>query len=266
MTIDARIGIIGGNGWLGSAIAKAAVSSGTVGPGRLTLSGRTDKRGAAEIADAQWTRDNRELVDNSDVVVLSVRPEQFPGVDIDASGKLVVSVMAGVSAQVIAEQTRATDIVRALPNAAAAIRRSFTPWFATQAVSDDGKRLVQSLFEACGEAAEVPLESHIDYCVAMTGSGAAFPALLAEALVAHAVEQGLPRSFAERAARGVVADASQLFAGEHGDTAEVVQGMIDYGGTTGAALQTMLDRGFNNTVAAGLEAASAKASALVQSA
>src|SRR5699024_3470103 len=109
MTIDARIGIIGGNGWLGSAIAKAAVASGTVAPDRLTLSGRSDKRGAADTPGAHWTRDNRELVDNSDVVVLSVRPEQFPGVDIDASGKLVVSVMAGVSAQVIAEQTRATE-------------------------------------------------------------------------------------------------------------------------------------------------------------
>ena len=38
MTIEARIGIIGGTGWLGSAIAQAAIASGAVDPTRLTLS------------------------------------------------------------------------------------------------------------------------------------------------------------------------------------------------------------------------------------
>jgi len=262
MTIEARIGIIGGTGWLGSAIAKAAIASGAVDPTRLTLSGRSDKRGAAEMPRVHWTRDNGDLVDRSDVVVLSVRPDQFPGVQIDARGKLVVSVMAGVPARAIAERTGTEEVVRAIPNAAAGIRRSFTPWYATPPVSMENKRLVQTLFEACGEAAEVPLEAHIDYCVGMTGSGAAFPALLAQAMIAHAVAQGLSPDFAQRAAKGVVAGASQLLAGEQGDPAQIVQAMIDYRGTTAAALQTMIDRGFTESVAAGLEAAAATAAAM----
>ena len=265
MTIEARIGIIGGNGWLGNAIARAAVVTGAVDPARLTLSGRSDNRGAVEIPGACWTKDNRELVDRSDVVVLSVRPDQFPGVRIDARGRLTVSVMAGVPAVAIAERTGADVVVRAMPNAAAAIRRSFTPWYATSPVSTASKRLVQTLFEACGEAAEVPLEDHIDYCVGMTGSGAAFPALLAQALIAHAVAQGLPRDFAERAAKGVVAGASQLLAGEEADPAQIVQAMIEYRGTTAAALQAMIDQGFTDSVAAGLEAAAAKAAAMASS-
>lgn len=262
MTIEARIGIIGGNGWLGNAIAQAAVASGAIRAERLTLSGRSELSAAAQIPGARWTRDNAELVENSDVVVLSVRPEQFSGVSINAGGKLVISVMAGVTAQTIAERTGATEIVRSIPNAAAAIRRSFTPWFATPPVTADNKALVQKLFDACGEGAEVPQESHIDYCVAMTGSGAAFPALLTEALAMHAAGQGLPRDFAARAAKGVVVGASELFAGDDADTAAIVQEMIDYRGTTAAALQTMIDQGFNKAVAAGIEAATAKAEAL----
>lgn len=262
MTIEARIGIVGGNGWLGNAIAQAAVATGAVDPARLTLSGRSDSRGAAQIPGAHRTKDNGELVDRSDVVVLSVRPDQFAGVDIAARGKLVVSVMAGVPARAVAERTGADEVVRAIPNAAAAIGRSFTPWYASPRVSAEGKRLVQALFEACGEAAEVSLETHIDYCVGMTGSGTAFPALLAQAMIAHAVAQGLPAAFAERAAKGVVAGASQLLAGEDGEPARIVQEMIDYRGTTAAALQAMLDRGFTGSVAAGLEAAAAKAAAM----
>ena len=131
MTIEARIGIIGGNGWLGSAIAEAAIASGSVDPTRLTLSGRSDNRGAANLPGVHWTKDNRDLVERSEVVVLSVCPDQFPGVHIDARGKLVVSVMAGVPARAIAERTGADEVVRSIPNAAASIRRSFTPWYAT---------------------------------------------------------------------------------------------------------------------------------------
>lgn len=265
MRTDARIGIIGGSGWLGNAIAQAAVASGLLEPGQLVLSGRSNLRRAAEIPGSRFTKDNAELVAQSDVVVLSVRPEHFSDVHIDTQGKLVISVMAGVPAQTIAERTGASQVVRSIPNAAAAIRRSFTPWFATASVSPENKKLVQALFEACGDAAEVPVESHIDYCVGMTGSGAAFPALLAEALVAHAVGQGLPNDFSRRAAKGVLAGASQLFAADGADTAEIVREMIDYRGTTAAALQAMLDSGFNEAVAVGLEAASKKAAALATS-
>lgn len=262
MTIDKRIGIIGGNGWLGNAIASAAVTSGTIAGERLILSGRSDKRGALPVPGAVHTRDNAELAAGADIIVLCVPPQDFPEVDIDATGKLVISVMAGVTAQAIAAKTGAREVVRAIPNAAAAIRQSFTPWYAVPGVSDASKQVVQELFDSCGEGAEVPEEAHIDYCVGMTGSGAAFPALLAEALVAHATSQGLPASFAQRAAKGVVAGASQLFAASDADTAAIVQGMIDYRGTTAAALQTMLDNGFDRAVALGLSAASAKAAAL----
>ncbi|MBV9563757.1 MAG: NAD(P)-binding domain-containing protein, partial [Bradyrhizobium sp.] len=204
MVISARIGIIGGNGWLGNAIAAAAVASGVVDPRALTLSGRSDSRGAVAIPGAHWTKDNAELVRRSDVVVLSVRPEQFPAVAIDAVGKLVVSVMAAVPAHAIAARTGADRIVRALPNAAASVGKSFTPFFATASVSSEERRVVRALFASCGDADEVPQESHIDYCVGLTGSGAAFPALMAQAMIEHAVARGLPLAFARRAAQGVL--------------------------------------------------------------
>jgi pyrroline-5-carboxylate reductase len=261
MLMNPRVGIVGGNGWLGNAMAAAVVASRFVEPSRLTLSGRSDNRGVADIPGAHWTKDNAELADRSDVIVLSVRPDQFPAVGVDARGKLVISVMAGVPARVIAERTGADQVVRSIPNAAAVIRKSFTPWFATPPVSPDSKRLVQALLETCSDACEVPQESHIDCCVGMTGSGAAFPALLAQAMIEHAIAQGLPPAFARRAAQGVLVHASQLLAASD-DPAPIVDAMIAYRGTTAAALQTMVDRGFKTAVTAGLEAAASKASAM----
>ena len=92
-----------------------------------------------------------------------------------------------------------------MPKAAPSIRRSFTAWDARTRASAENKPPSQAPFESGGEAAEVPLEAHIDDCGGMTGSGAAFPALLAQGMIAHAVAQGLPSAFAKRAAKGVVA-------------------------------------------------------------
>lgn len=185
---------------------------------------------------------------------------QFRDVHLDLSGKLVLSVMAGVSCDAIAARTQASRIIRSMPNAAAAIGQSFTPWFATPAVTAVDKAQAQAFLAASGDAVEVPAEGHIDFCVGLSGSGAAFPALLAEAMIAEAVAQGIPRAFAARAAKGVVCGASQLFKGaDVGETGAIVKEMIDYRGTTAAALQAMIDNGFNAAVAVGLRAALKKA-------
>ena len=67
--------------------------------------------------------------------------------------------------------------------------------------------------ETFDDAATVKREDHLDYCAGLTGSEAAFPALLARAMIEHAVEQGLPSDFARRAAEGVVVNAAQLLTG-----------------------------------------------------
>lgn len=255
MRINKHIGIIGGNGWLGNAMALAAVEAGLVAPAQLTLSSRSGDRGKDPVLGAYWTRDNRELAARSEIIVLSVRPQQFPEVEIDARGKLVVSVMAGVSVATIVARTGAGAIVRAMPNAGMEIGKSFTPWYATPSVSTEDRAIVQALFDACGEGAEVETESHVDYCAGLTGSGAAFPALLAQAMIAHAMGQGLSPAFAARAAKSVVAEASQLLGGAGGDPSGMIAAMIGYQGTTASALETMVARGFNEAVAAGLDAA-----------
>jgi pyrroline-5-carboxylate reductase len=262
MAIAERFGVIGGNGWLGSALIRAAVRARILDPAKLTISSRSGDKGSIADIDARWTRNNAELVEHSDVVILSVRPFQFRDLDVDLRGKLVLSVMAGVGCETIAKQANATAIVRAMPNAAAVIGQSFTPLFATNEVKREGKAVAQAFLEPSGEAAEVFEESHINYCAGLTGSSAAFPALLAEAMIAHPSSRGIPRDFAQRAARRVVSGASQLFAGASGDTGAIVKEMIDYKGIVAAALQATLNHGFTEAVAAGLDAASTKAATI----
>jgi len=74
MKIDQRVGIVGGNGWLGSAMARAALSTGVLTPENLTISSRSGIGDALKTSGADWTSNNEELVKRSDLVVLSIRP------------------------------------------------------------------------------------------------------------------------------------------------------------------------------------------------
>lgn len=253
-----RVGIVGGAGWLGKAIARSLVASGTVAAGRLTCSWRSAR--PDDPLPCAWTRDNRQLAAQSDVVILSVRPGDWKDIDVDAAGKLVISVMAGVTVDDITRRTGTTRVVRALPNAAAEVGYSYTPYFLASSAPQDGE-IVATLFRSCGEVDAVDREADIDYFTAMSGSGAAFPALLAAAMMQDAVGRGVAPDLARRAAQQLIVGAGRLQ--EHGGASPVdtVRSFVDYQGTTAAGILAMREAGFDRAVAAGLEAALRKAQA-----
>ena len=253
------IGIIGGAGWLGSALARALSRSGLVGKGALICSYRRSR--PLPDLDCRWTRSNADLVERSDVVIVSVRPSDWSGLSIQGGDKLIVSVMAGVTVDRIRARTGARRIARALPNAAAEVGASYTPFFMSSDRGDDARR-VRTLFETCGLADEVGAEDQIDYFTAMSGSGAAFPALLARVLMDDAIVRGVPGPVARRAAQQLVIGAGRLQERHGASPAAVVQDFLDYRGTTAAGILGMLEAGFEASVRAGLEAAHAKVRAL----
>ena len=263
MCEEPTIGIIGGSGWLGRSIALAMLDKAFVQPAALMLSNRSASN---PLPGAKWsqvtvTRDNQELVERCEVVIVSVRPEQFAKVEIFAENRLVISLMAGVSLDDVVQRTGSRQVIRAMANAAAEIGKSYTPWLATQEVSEAQKAFAQRLFETFGGADEVFSESHLNYLTALVGTGPAYPALLARSLFQHAVSSGLPPAIAQRASHAVVVQASQLIGNGH-SVDELLQALISYRGVTAAGLDAMLASGFDKTIKAGLDAAASVADAM----
>ena len=253
-----RIGIIGGSGWLGSAIAQSLVTSGKVAPADLICSYRSAMPGPVSW---RLTKDNAELASVSDVIILSVRPQDWAAVDIAAPDKLVVSVMAGIALRTIGERTQSRRLARTLPNAAAEVGFSYTPIFVDLPQTGD-EDIVRAIFETCGAVDAVADEDQIDYFTGLSGSGPAFPALLAEAMLKAAQSAGIPADIARRGAMQTLIGAGRLLETERRPPSEVVKTFVDYGGTTAAAILTMREKGFDEAVLAGLEAAYGKAKAL----
>lgn len=247
------IGIIGGGGWLGRAFAEAIVDAQIVVAGHLTLSYRSGQPGF--LPDATWTRDNQELVDRSDVIIVSVRPQDWPAIEIAASGKLVMSVMAGIPLDQLAKRLKTDRVVRTLPNAAAEVRNSYTPWIGSRGVTANDRNVVRRILEACGAADEVKTEADIDYLTGLTGSGPAFPALLAATMIDDAVSRGMNPDIARRGVSALLIGTGKLLEARADNPKDIVQTFLDYRGTTAAAIEAMRAAGFEAAVADGLAAA-----------
>lgn len=77
------------------------------------------------------TRNNREVVEEAGFIVLSVKPHHFPVVLKQVgrdpwSGKIVLSVMAGIRLSTLEEVLRGAGVYRAMPNINALVGLSAT--------------------------------------------------------------------------------------------------------------------------------------------
>lgn len=255
------IGIIGGHGWMGRALGLSLLERGVVSAGQLVVSSRSGSGEAyRDWPDVRCVRNNREVVALADAIVLSVRPENLADIDIEAHDKLVISLLAMASLQEVSKQVGSHRVVRAMPNAAAEIRRAYFPWYASSQVTDADKQLIQALLESCGTARELPSERDLDYLTALSGAGPAYPALLAQSMLEHARQMGIADDIALEAVMQTLVGGSLLLERLGTDPGDMVERLIAYDGTTAKGLQEMIDGHISQIIHRGLAAAHLAAS------
>ncbi|MGI3169609.1 pyrroline-5-carboxylate reductase family protein [Pseudooceanicola sp. C21-150M6] len=255
-----KLGIVGGSGQLGRAIAFAHLRNGGVAAGDLWIANRDGRRdGFEDFPDVTVTSSAQALAETCDVVLLSVPPAQFGALELRAEGKLVISVMAGVTIAAISEKTGTGRIARGMSSPVAELGLAHSSFCATTAVTEADRAMIRAVFAPCGMVDEVTEEPLMDVFCALTGPVPGFVAYYAACMVEAAVAQGMPEDVADRAVRQLF-QASGAALKEWPETpAAQVQAMVDYAGTTAAGLLAMMERPVAEGIAAGLEAAKEKA-------
>jgi pyrroline-5-carboxylate reductase len=153
--LDKRIAVIGcGN--IGSAIARGLTTSGLVDPKEMILT----RRHASSLAEFekqgfQVTRNNRQAVEQADIVIISVTPQQLDvllqeiGDALDGNKQTIMSVVSGASIDQLKKQIGSgIPVVRVMPNTAIAIGESMTCLSAhdrDRASLEDAEQLFQQL-------------------------------------------------------------------------------------------------------------------------
>ncbi|MBN0987336.1 pyrroline-5-carboxylate reductase family protein [Amphritea pacifica] len=261
MISELCIGIIGGTGQLGAAIAHGLLRNRLIAPEKLWISSRSNNRTGFESVESkaaiQFTTCNQDLIDHCDIVIIAVPPALSAALDINVKPHhgLLISVIAGVTIEQLQHRTGAERVIRAMSNPAAEKGLAYSPWCAGRGVTAEDREATQALFNAIGQTDEVASEDQIDQFTALIGPVPGFVAYYADCMVNYAVKTGIDPAIAERAVRQLFHASGVVLATAEASPAEQVKAMIDYAGTTAAGLMAMQALPLADAIAEGLDAA-----------
>jgi len=256
-----RLGFLGA-GNMASALIRGLLHGGVLPAERITTSDvkpeRLEQLHAAH--GIRTTLDNHALLRESDVLVLSVKPQAIDKVLTEVGGEvradqLVVSVAAGVPLEALEGRLPAgSRVVRAMPNMPATVQAGATAIAGGTHAGPDDLRIAKELFEAVGRVVVLE-ESLLDAVTGLSGSGPAYLMLIIEALADGGVKVGLHRDTALLLAAQTVFGSAKLLleTGEHpGRLKDMV---TSPGGTAIAGLHTLESGALRKTLIDAVEAA-----------
>lgn len=265
------IGFIGA-GNMAEALINGLISSHTVLPGSIMASDRDIER-LAVIAEGYKIRavnSNTEVVADSDIVILAVKPQDVSSVLADtregAKDKLIISIAAGINTQTISDTLLTpVRIVRAMPNTPALVLSGATALFIGEGCTKDDEKMAVKIFDAVGKTVVLKDEALMDAVTGLSGSGPAYIFLILEALADAGVRMGLPREIASLLANQTVFGSARMVMEIKRHPAELKDMVTSPGGTTIAGLKKLEEGKVRASIMEAVEAATVRSRELSRS-
>ena len=190
------------------------------------------------------------------VQLLAVKPQMLDVVAASAPpatampvqrSSLLLSVLAGVPLVRLQNLFPGRICVRAVPNTPCLVGQGLTGLAWGNGISDQQMQQVRSFFEPVSEVLELP-EERLDAFLALTSSGPAYVALIAEAMADGAVAVGMPRAQAHHLAHRTLAGTAALLQEQELHPGELKDMVASPGGTTMAALRQLEKAGLRSAL------------------
>lgn len=252
--MNKKIGFIGA-GNMAKAMIGGIVKSSLVDVNKVTASDLNEN--ALENAKKEYginvTTDSKEVVKNSDIVVVAVKPNVYDIVlegvkDLISDEKIIVTIAAGKTIESI-ENVIGKDkkVIRTMPNTPALVNEGMSAICKNKNITDEELDIVKNIFNSFGKA-EVVNEYLIDAVIGASGSAPAYVFMFIEAMADAAVLAGMPRNQAYTfAAQAVMGSAKMVLeTGKH--PGELKDMVCSPGGTTIEAVKTLEEEGFRSAV------------------
>ena len=213
----------------------------------------------------ETTSSNREIAERSDLLIVAVKPWDVAQVleeiapAFDGANKSITSVAAGVPIARISEKLpEGTAVLRVMPNVCASVGLGSAVVTANEA-GRAALPTVMDIFRHVGDVMELP-ERLFDAATALHGSGPAYVALFADALIQAGVREGIPRDVARRLVVETIGGTAVLL--KERSAHQIRDEVMTPGGTTAAAFVAMEKAGFVGAVHDGVHAATEQARGL----
>jgi pyrroline-5-carboxylate reductase len=211
-----RLGFLG-SGNMAEALMRGIISKDLWPKDKIIASDISEQRLSVvrEQLGIETTADNRQVVMRSDMIIVSTKPAQVPGLLSEIAGavtvdKLIVSIAAAVTLAAIQSALRKDiPVIRVMPNTPALVLAGMSCLSAGAHAGEQHIAAAMKVFSGVGEALVVD-EGHLDAVTGLSGSGPAYLFVVIEALSDAGVRAGLPRKVAEKLSAQTVLGAARM--------------------------------------------------------
>lgn len=233
---------------MGQTYANSFMSSGFVGASDILVLNKMavfEKDSFGIDAANFYTQPNYKIFE-SDILILAVKPQDFKQLASEIKAFLnpehvVLSVMAGISIEMMQKELGVNKIVRSMPNIPTQIGEGMTVFCASNAVDRKELFIVQNLINTTGKSIYIEKEEMLNAATAVSGSGPAYVFYFMQAMIESAINLGFSASEAEFLVSQTFSGSVQLQNRSKLSNEAWIQRVASKGGTTEAALSV-----FNN--------------------
>jgi pyrroline-5-carboxylate reductase len=257
-----RIAILG-TGRIGEALLAGLLSAGWTD---IVVTSRSDAR-VAELRErhgVEATTSNADAVRGADVVVVAVKPQDMDTLlaqihDAVTPQQTVLSAAAAIpTAYVEARLPDGIPVVRAMPNAPSTVHEGMAGIAAGAHAGDEHLALAEDVLTHLGRVVRVA-ESAMDAVTAISGSGPAYFALLAEAMIEAGLLLGLSREVSTQLVVQTMLGTAKQLRDEGMHPVELRESVTSPGGTTIAAIRELEQAGVRAAFLNAIQAAMTRA-------
>lgn len=254
----AKIAFIGG-GNMAAAIVGGLIKNGTAPSDITIVDPNADKRARLQEGHGvQVSSDVAEACNGAETIVLAVKPQVIPSVaqeiGVRLTGKLVISIAAGVQIATLEDLFGPVAIARTMPNMPALLGLGATGLFVNRNTNAAQKTTARAIIEAFGICVEVEEEELLDAVTAVSGSGPAYFFLMIEEIIRVGTALGLSHEAARALTLQTALGAATMAAKGDAAPRELRSRVTSPNGTTHAAVTSMQKSGFGEVIGAAMTA------------
>jgi len=189
---------------------------------------------------------NTEFLKSSNIVFLSVKPQQIEDLLCEISGRLnksqlVVSVAAGITTAFIEKYLGRIPVIRTMPNTPLFVSEGMVAICKGKYAGNNHQKTIQDIFKLLGKTILLK-ETRFDAVTAISGSGPAYLFYLAEAMQKAGIQLGFKEKEAGILAAQTLYGAGKLLINSTDSPAVLRQKVTSPGGTTEQAVKHFENR------------------------
>lgn len=263
-----KLGFIGcGN--MASAMMGGIIKKGIIKGEEIIASDLNENilKNAKENLEINITTDNLKVVNESEIVVLAVKPQYYQTVisqikDEVTPDKIIITIAPGKTISWVQEQfKKEIKLIRTMPNTPALVGEGITGVCSNKLISKEELDNVCTILSGFGKV-EIITENLMDVVVSVSGSSPAYVFLFIEAMADAAVADGMPRVQAYKFASQAVLGSAKMIMETEKHPGELKDMVCSPGGTTIEAVRVLEEKGFRSAVIEAMKACTKKSKIL----